>query len=120
MAEFEDLAITGELIVSMPEAERWFEVISEPVYEKYPTESDPTGETKKKLSVQIMLSNGQKGTYYPNKTSARRMATYTRTTDMAKWVGKQFIWGEVVKQKVAGQTKDILYITSLYPITEKH
>jgi hypothetical protein len=119
MVEFEDLAITGELIKSMPEAERYFEIIEKPYYENYPTESDPTGEKKRKLCLKVRLGTGQEGTYYPNKTSARRIATITKETDMDKWLGKSFIWGEIVQQKVAGQTKDVLYITESYPRVEK-
>jgi hypothetical protein len=119
MAEFEDLAITGELIVSMPEAERWFEIIEKPHYENYPTEKDPSGQEKRKLVLKVRLSSGQEGSYYPNKTSARRIATITKETNMDNWVGKKFIWGEIVKQKVAGQTKDILYITEFYPPVKK-
>ena len=120
MAEFEDLAITGELIVSMPISERWFEIIEKPSYENYPTEADPSGEKRRKHSIRIKLGNAQTGTYYPNRTSARRIATLTRESDMDKWVGKKFHWGEIVKQKVGNQgIKDVLYITDFYPVAEK-
>lgn len=115
MAEFEEFAITGEYVLQLPESERWFEIIEKPSYENYPTENDPTGEKKRKLSLKIRLSKGQVATYYPNRTSSRKIATLTGLTDMDQWVGKKFIWGEITKQKVAGMTKDVLYVTSTHP-----
>ena len=120
MAKFEDLAVTGDLVTGMPEAERWFEIIDKPTYENYPTEGDPTGEKRRKLALKVNLGNGQSGTYYPNRTSARRIATLTRESDMDKWIGKKFFWGEIVKQKVGNQgIKDVLYITDFWPRAEK-
>lgn len=119
MAEFEDFAITGEYVVNMKAEDRHFEIIEKPGYENYPTENDPTGEKKRKLALKVKLSTGQTATYYPNRTSSRRIAVLLKDTNMDNWVGKKFFWGEITKQKVAGVAKDVLYITSEYPITEK-
>ncbi len=119
MAEFEDFAITGEYVMNMKAEHRNFEIIEKPSYENYPTENDPTGEKKRKLSLKIRLSTGQIATYYPNRTSSRKIAVLLGDTNMDNWVGKRFEWGEITKQKVAGVSKDVLYITNLWPKTEK-
>jgi len=119
MAEFEDFAITGEFVVNMKLEERHFEIVQKPGYENYPTENDPTGEKKRKLALKIKLSTGQTATYYPNRTSSRKIAVLLGNTNMDSWVGKKFFWGQIVKQKVAGHDKDVLYITAIYPLVEK-
>jgi len=119
MAQFEDFAITGEYVLNMKAEDRHFEIIEKPSYENYPTENDPSGEKKRKLALKIRLSTGQLATYYPNRTSSRKIAVLLRDTNMDNWVGKQFIWGEITKQKVAGINKDVLYITECYPHIEK-
>lgn len=119
MAEFQELAVTGELVMRMPESERWFEIIEEPIYENIPTPQDPEGKKKQKLSVPVRLSNGSRAMYYPNKTSGNRIATISMSTDMTKWVGQKFLWGTIVKQNVAGQMKDIIYVTEAWPRVAK-
>ena len=119
MAEFEDFAITGEFVKNMKPTERHFEIIQKPGYENYPTENDPTGEKKRKLALKVKLSTGQTATYYPNRTSSRKIAVLLADTNMDNWIGKQFFWGQIRLQKVAGQDKDVLYITELFPLVEK-
>lgn len=119
MVEYKDLAITGDLIVSMPESERWFEIVDKPFYEEFTSYNDPT-KKQDKLVLPVKLSDGRSGSYYPNKRSHRAMARLAGTTEMDDWVGKKFMWGKILKQ-IVGQSgeKDVLYVTSLYPITEK-
>jgi len=123
MVQSQNLAITGELIVSMPESERHFEVIDKPRYEAYPTQQDPSGEKNKKLAVLIKLSNEAQGIYYPNKTSANRMTTLCLqklgNTEMDNWVGQKFYWGNILKQKIGSGLKDVLYVTDFWPVTSK-
>ena len=118
MVGYRDLAITGELVVNMPESERWFEVTDKPFYEELQSFNNPD-KMIEKLALSIKLSDGRNGTYYPNKRSHRAMARITKTTEMDEWVGKKFLWGKIMKTMVAGQEKDVLYITDAYPKVEK-
>lgn len=117
MSEFKDLAVTGELITGLAESERWFEVTAEPFYEAIEN-ADPS-KKKEKLTLPVKLGNGQTGVYYPNRTSSRKMAVIAKTTDMNKWIGMKFYWGNILKQNVAGQVKDVLYVTDSYPTVVK-
>lgn len=119
MTEFKDFAVTGELVAKMPTEQRYFTIIAQPRYEPYPTPEDPEGKKKEKLALDVELSNGQKGVYYPNRTSARKIAALTGKTDMNLWVGVKLFWGKVLQQQVAGQIKDVPYITDLWPLVTK-
>ena len=97
MVEYKDLAVTGELIVSMPEKERWFLILDKPSYEEIQSYNDPE-KTIEKLFIPIRLSDGRTAQYYPNKRSHRAMARLTKDTEMDNWVGKKFVWGKILKQ----------------------
>ena len=113
MSEFKDLAVEGDAIKSMVRSQRWFTILApEPRYETIPSIEDPT-KTKEKLIVCVELSNKSKAEYYPNKTSSRKMANLSGTTDMSKWVGLSFYWGNITKQKIGGAEKNVLYITHM-------
>lgn len=115
MVQFEDRAVTGDLVKAMPEAERWFEVIEKPYYEEVESKDG----MKRKLAVRIKFSDGRMGVYYPNRTSAREMDRSTNAMDMDDWVGKKFHWGRLLQQNVFGETKWVPYVTGLYPPAEK-
>lgn len=116
MVTSQDLAITGDLIASMPESERWFEVVGKPYYETYNPVGNAENE-KKKMAIPVKLSNGASGIYYPNSTSSRKitslMLVKLGNTEMDNWVGHSFVWGMILDQKIAGAMKKVLYITSL-------
>ena len=118
MAEFEDMAISGDLVKALKDEERWFEIVSPPYYEDIPSKEDPD-KKERKLQMFIQLSDGRKGTYIPNRTSSRRMAVLAMTNDMEKWVGLKFFWGQVLQMNVFGQAKDVPYVTDKYPVAEK-
>ena len=114
MSEFKDLAVEGAAIAAMPKEKRWFEITEpEPRYESVPSLEDPS-KSKDKLIISVKLSNSSKAEYYPNKTSSRKIANLSMTTNMQTWIGKMFLWGDIVKQKVGSSgMKDVLYVTDL-------
>jgi len=116
MSEFKDFAVSGEYVEGLPAAERWFELIEEPYYK---TEEFDKEKNEEQLVFPVKLSNGTIGKYYPNKTSARKVATLTKTTDMAQWKGKKFYWGNIMKQQAFGKLQTVIYITDFYPAMEK-
>src|SRR3990167_5749980 len=118
MAEFKNLALTGEMVAQMKEADRWFEIIEEPSYEQLTSFNDPAKKVEK-LLLHIKLQDGRTCDYFPNTRSSRVIAR-TIGTDMSKWINTKWVWGKILKQLV-GQSgeKDVLYITSEWPITEK-
>ena len=118
MAEFKNLALTGEMIIKFPEAERWFEIVDEPKYEELTSFNDPSKKVEK-LLIPIKLSNGNTMDYFINSRSSRLIAR-TMGTDMSKWRGTKWCWGKILKQLV-GQSgeKDVLYVTEPYPKVNK-
>ena len=116
MTEFKDFAVSGEYVVGLPEAERWFELIAEPFYK---TEEKENEKNEEQLVFPVKLSNGTEGKYYPNLTSARKVAVLTKSTDMKTWVGKKFVWGHTEKRNCFGAMRDLIFITGLYPPVEK-
>ncbi len=118
MAEFKNLALTGEMVVGLKEAERWFEIIEEPTYEQLTSFTDPSKKVEK-LLLHIRLSDGRTCDYFPNTRSSRCIARASGT-DMSKWIGTKWVWGKILKQLVgASGEKDVLYITSSWPIVTK-
>ena len=112
MTEFKDLAVEGQAIFEMPESMRWCEIINpEPRYEEIPSLQTP-GEMKEKLIVNVKLANGSMAEYYPNKTSARFIASRIGT-NMSEWKGHVIVWGSILDQNVAGQKKKVLYVTQV-------
>jgi hypothetical protein len=111
MSEFEGLAVQGDMIAAMSELERWAEIISPiPEYKDVPSLQDPT-KVKRKLIMNVKLSNGSIAEYYPNQTSARFIAARKGTT-MENWIGITIYW-KCLKQIVAGQEKDVLYVNKI-------
>lgn len=106
--EYEDMAVTGELVYEIPESERWFLIRDKPYYEEH---EQKDGTKKKKVTIPIMLSDGRKGVYYPNRTSERKVAFLARTNKFAEWVGMVFLWGKIMDQNVFGDQKRVPYVT---------
>lgn len=117
MAEFKNLALTGQMIADMPEHDRWFEIVEEPTYEQLTSFNDPSKKVEK-LLFHVRLSNGNVVDYFPNMRSMRVIAR-TLGTDMSKWAGSKWKW-KILKQLVGSSgEKDVLYITGQYPETTK-
>ncbi|MBU0978071.1 MAG: hypothetical protein KKD18_06645 [Nanoarchaeota archaeon] len=111
MSEFKDLAVEGDAIKAMARHMRFFTILPpEPRYETVPSLEDPS-KGKEKLIVNVELANGSHAEYYPNKTSSRKIANLAGTTDMKKWIGLTFLWGSIIKQKIGGADKNVLYVT---------
>ena len=111
-----NIAVEGQAISELPEAERWAEIIEAPQYEMKPGLSDPS-KTKEKLLLKVKLANGNEADYYPNQTSARfianRLATDLTLEKMKIWISHKIVWGKILDQMVAGQQKKVLYITEV-------
>lgn len=112
MTQFKEFKIRGEFIAALPEAERWFELIADPEYEKKEGYKD-------KIVMQVKLSDDTIGLFYPNTTSANVMANLNKTTDMTKWKNKKYYFGYVHKRNIAGVMKEVVFITDFYPPKEK-
>ena len=118
MSQFEDLAVEGAAISAKPEQERFADIITpEPHYEELPSLDDPEVKNKK-LIISVKISGKDIAEYYPNKTSARFIANRIGT-DMTQWAGNRIFWG-VVKQKVAGNDKQVLYVEKVEPTPDEH
>lgn len=111
MSEFKDMAVTGELVFNMPQTARWFKIIDEPFYEYVEVEEKGQKEKKEKLTIPIQLSNGDKGLYYPNRTSARVIRNLVGSNDFKEWIGNCFVWGKILDQNVFGNAKKVPYVT---------
>jgi hypothetical protein len=110
MTDFLDLAVQGEMIDKMPEGTRWAKIIAPaPEYENTPTKEEPD---KKKVKIHVELSNGSKAVYYPNMTSARKIAA-SISTDMTKWINAVIVWVKIRDMDVAGQEKKVLFVTEV-------
>lgn len=106
--EYEDMAVTGDIVKEIPEEERYFTIRESPYYEKH---EQKDGTVKKKVTVPMTLSDGRKGVYYPNKTSERKIAALARTNKFREWIGMTFFWGKVLDQNVFGEQKKVPYVT---------
>ena len=111
------IAVEGAAISAMPEEKR-FAKIMEP-FPEYKIDEQATNPEKQKpkLIMCVELSDGRKADYYPNRTSARRIASVLKTDlsveGMKKWIGKYIFWGTILDQNVMGQVKKVLYVTEV-------
>ncbi|MFW5895222.1 MAG: hypothetical protein ACOCT9_00610 [archaeon] len=106
--EYEDLAVTGELVNALPEEERWFVIRDRPYYEQHEQQD---GTKKKKVTIPITLSDGRKGLYYPNRTSERKVAALAGSNVFKNWIGLCYKWGKLLDQNVFGEQKKVPYVT---------
>ena len=65
--------------------------------------------TKKKAVLDVRLSNQASMEWIPNKTSLKSLMKVTGSNMMTKWVGKE-IELEVVKTKVSGEDREVIYV----------
>ena len=117
MDEQWNIAVEGAAISALPEKARFAKIV-EPVPE-YKTDEGGTNpeKLKVKLIMTVELSDGRKADYYPNRTSARKIASILKTDltpeGMKKWIGKYIVWGQIMDMKIGGQDKKVLYVTEV-------
>lgn len=121
-----NIAVEGGAIFALPPEQRWAKVV-EPAPEYRVDEGGTNPEKSKiKLIMCVELADGRKADYYPNRTSARKIASILKTDltseGMKKWIGKVIVWGKILDQMVGGQEKKVLYVTDAKEAipTEKH
>lgn len=112
-----NIAVEGAAIQAMPEKARFAKII-EPVPEYRVDEGGTNPEkSKEKLIMCVELHDGRKADYYPNRTSARKIASILKTDltpeSMATWLGKFIVWGKIMDMVVGGVDKKVLYVTDV-------
>jgi len=112
-----NIAIEGAAVFAMPESARFAKVV-EPCPEYRVDEGGTNPEKSKiKLIMCVELSDGRKADYYPNRTSARKIASILKTDltseGMKKWIGKIIVWGKIMDMMIGGQEKKVLYVTEV-------
>ena len=105
MVFVEGIAVSGEFIDTLDNKE--FEIIKAPHYIELPDLENPSL-MKKKVIMEIRLSDGSELSYYPNKSSLKTMTSHWGY-EMDNWLGKRFQF-YVSKQKVMGTDKKVLFI----------
>jgi hypothetical protein len=111
------IAVEGAAIAALPEDKRYGRIIEPaPAYTVDEQATNPDKQ-KVKLIMNVELSDGRKAEYYPNRTSARKIALLASTDlseeGMKRWIGKYIVWGEIIDQLIAGQKKKVLYVTDV-------
>jgi len=117
MTEGWNIAVEGAAIEAMPKEQRYAKIVEPaPVYKVDEGGTNPE-KSKIKLIMTVQLSDGRTADYYPNRTSARRIAAILKTDlkdeSMKKWVGKVIIWGKIMDMVVGGVDKKVLYVTDV-------
>ena len=65
--------------------------------------------TNTKTILKLRLSNGALMEWIPNKTSLKSLMVVTKSMNMTDWIN-QDIELEVVKTKVSGEDKEVIYV----------
>ena len=112
-----NIAVEGAAINAMPEEQRYAKIVEPaPVYKVDEGGTNPD-KSKIKLIMTVELADGRTADYYPNRTSARKIASILKTdlTDkaMKTWIGKFIIWGKIMDMVVGGVDKKVLYVTDV-------
>jgi len=111
------IAVDGERINSLPEDKRFAKIV-EPSPE-YTIDKEATNpeKQKSKLILNVTLHDGKKAQYYPNRTSARKIAALLDTDlskeGMKKWIGATIVWGKILDMLIGGNDKKVLYVTEV-------
>ena len=121
-----NIAVEGAAIAALPEDQRHAKIVEpNPEYKQDEGGTNPD-KTKVKLIMVVELADGRKADYYPNRTSARKIASILKTDltteGMKAWIGKVIVWGKIMDQMIGGQEKKVLYVTEVrdeVPV-EKH
>lgn len=108
--QFEGLKVEGAMIAKFSADKRYATIVALPRYEDVPDFNDAT-KKKRKLIVQVELSNGSRADYYPNNTSSKVIANICGT-DFNTWLGVRITW-TINQQKVGQNMKDVLYVTDV-------
>src|SRR3990167_4615001 len=118
------MAIEGQQIFALPEAQRYCDVV-EPAPE-YTTENEsqggnPNAVNKLKLIANVKLHDGKVMQYYVNRTSARAIARILNTDltahGMKFWVGHRLYWGRIADMMVGNAMKKVLFVTDAKKLT---
>jgi len=104
----EGFAVSGEYVSNLKDKSAI--IIKVPHYESFP-DPDHEGQTLKKLVLRIELSDKAQMDYYPNGTSRKEMGNAWGVL-LEKWLSKRFEF-EIVKQKVRGMDKLVLFAKAL-------
>lgn len=112
-----NIAVEGSAIAALPEKARFAKIIEPvPVYKVDEGGTNPE-KSKVKLIMTVELQDGRKADYYPNRTSARKIASILKTDltseGMKKWINKFIVWGQIMDMKIGGQDKKVLYVTDV-------
>jgi hypothetical protein len=112
-----NIAVEGAAIFALPENQRFAKIVTPAPEYKVDEGSTNPDKSKTKLIMCVELSDGRKADYYPNRTSARKIASILRTDltneGMKKWIGKVIVWGKILDMLVGGQEKKVLYVTEV-------
>lgn len=115
-----NIAVEGAAIYAMPQEQRYAKIVEPaPVYKVDEGGTNPE-KSKVKLIMTVELADGRKADYYPNRTSARKIASVLKTdlkdTSMKKWLGKYIIWEKIMDMVVGGVDKKVLYVTDVLDV----
>lgn len=99
----EGFPITGEEVANAED--KTFEILEKPYYEEF---QDREKEQAKRKLVLTISFNGDRVTYYPNKTSIGKIVKKVGRR-LEEWVGFKGEF-ETVKMNVGGETKDVIQI----------
>ena len=117
MTEEWNIAVEGAAINALPKEQRYARIVEPaPAYKQDEGGTNPEKQ-KVKLIMCVELADGRKADYYPNRTSARKVASILKTDlaeeSLKKWIGKYLVWGNISDQMVGGVPKKVLYITDV-------
>ncbi len=111
------IAVEGAAIAALPEDQRLAKIIMPAPEYKIDAGLTNPEKTKTKLIMSVELPDGKHAQYYPNRTSARKIASILNTDlskeGMKSWVGQTIYWGKILDQNVMGQEKKVLYVTDV-------
>ena len=112
-----NIAVEGAAIDAMPAEQRYAKIVEPaPAYKVDEGGTNPE-KSKVKMIMTVELADGRKADYYPNRTSARKIASILKTDleggSMKAWVGKVIVWGKIMDMVVGGVDKKVLYVTDV-------
>lgn len=110
MVKLEGINLSGDIVVGLKD--RVVEIAKTPYYETFKEEGQAD---KKKPCLPVKLADGNILNWYPNKASLKLLASWYGF-EMDDWVGTGFCL-EAIKQNIAGNMKQVIYIDEEKPHT---
>ena len=99
-----NIAVEGAAIEAMPAKARFAKIVEPAPTYRIDEGATNSEKTKVKLIMTVELSDGRKADYYPNRTSARKIASILKTdlepASMKTWLGKVIVWGKIMDMMV--------------------